>query len=610
MTRSRRLSLSLWCIAAIAAAGCRGGSSGIPSVAAPAAGAQARTAASLAQARVPVGTAGSPRIGTSNTVTADMPVARPDTTPCSVTLFRNFNFKNFSNKTFTYAPPASCPGPWAKVVFNLDLRVTKGTQYDRTGIIWVDGAVIYFGTTAEPSSALSPHWHVERDVTDLSALFKKGSQGQVELWNCYCPPTYNGYQHGTAWLQFYPANTKYPAPRVADDVLGVPYSPPLGGVATIPQSSMSLSTTLPHNIVRAYLDLYLQSQSKEEQWFMCVPDEVWRQSDHELGFCRGTAFREGVVSVDGQPAGLAPIYPWIFTGGIDPYLWFPIPGVQTLDFTPYRVDLTPFAGVLSAGSTQTVDVSVFRAFDYFSGAGDLLLYRDHNSAKVTGAVTQNTLTTPPELLTENHVKYGTGVGLFGGPIATGDVVTRSRNDYTIAGYVQTAAGKTSTTVASGSLFTNDQSFDYAAHHYVQLMSQNTHVANTTTTQNASGGTSTTTATYDYPLSVSYPILPRTTGYRLPVKIYQGYRLATTGGTNGGYATTLSNTVKNEDTMLFDPNFNWIGVRNGFSLQLYTYASKRPMVCYGREIKAKNNVVTVDDKPGCSALPPPRRKPQR
>ena len=29
----------------------------------------------------------------------------------------------------------------------------------------------------------------------------------------------------------------------------------------------------------------------------------------------------------------------IYTGGIDPYLWIPIPGVRTLNFKPHRVDL-------------------------------------------------------------------------------------------------------------------------------------------------------------------------------------------------------------------------------------------------------------------------------
>jgi len=67
-----------------------------------------------------------------------------------------------------------------------------------------------------------------------------------------------------------------------------------------------------------------------------------------------TAFREGEISIDGAPAGAAPVYQWIYTGGIDPFFWEPIPGVQALNFCPYRIDLTPFAGVLSNGQPHTI----------------------------------------------------------------------------------------------------------------------------------------------------------------------------------------------------------------------------------------------------------------
>ena len=53
----------------------------------------------------------------------------------------------------------------------------------------------------------------------------------------------------------------------------------------------------------------------------------------------GTGFRETEVKIDGILAGIASIYPWIYTGGIDPGLWRPSPGIQTLSFEPYRVDL-------------------------------------------------------------------------------------------------------------------------------------------------------------------------------------------------------------------------------------------------------------------------------
>lgn len=611
MKRSPLPFLMLAGLAAIAISGCRSNLGGLPNVTGP--GAQLRQAFENAMTEGPkvssrvlhLG-----KIGSGNTIIADMPVPRPDTTPCTVTLFNRYLFKNFNNRKFRYSPPKSCAGPWAKVVLNFDVRVTKGTQYDRTGIIWMNGAVIYFGTTAEPSSSLAPHWHVERDVTDLSALFDQPSKGQVQLWNCYCPPTYNGYQIGTAYLQFYPPDTSYPAPKVPNEVIGIPYAPPLGNVATLPQSPMKIETTLPRNIEHAYLDLYLQSQAKEEQWFMCVPDDVWRQSKHALGFCRGTGLREGVVTVDGMPAGLAPIYPWIYTGGMDPNLWFPIPGLQTLEFTPYRVDLTPFAGVLSNGNMQKIDVSVFRAFDHFSGAGDLLLYTDPHHDRVSGKVTQDTAPATPDLVVENGVTYGSGTGLFGGSTAQGSIVTRSGNAYTISGYTQTGAGQVTTTVSASGLFVQNQSFNYTSSRYIQLLEQDTRFASTSATTEPNGHKSTQSASFNYPFAVSYPILTTKTGFKLPIKVYQGYRAQTSIAGHRNATVTIGNTVKSDDTMLFNPGFSWIGVKNGLSIQLYTYESKGASpICYGKEIESKNNILTSIAEPGCKASPPPNREPR-
>ena len=98
---------------------------------------------------------------------------------------------------------------------------------------------------------------------------------------------------------------------------------------------------MPNNLQSAYLDVYAQGQSGDEFWYTCVPNDV----SAELFSCGNTGFRETEITIDGQAAGVAPIFPWIFTGGIDPFLWFPIPGA-TLNFTPYRVNLTPFRGAI------------------------------------------------------------------------------------------------------------------------------------------------------------------------------------------------------------------------------------------------------------------------
>jgi hypothetical protein len=71
--------------------------------------------------------------GTSLEATADPLVPRPHTKLCEVTLLTNQAFADFNNKTFSFAPPADCPGPWAKVIFTGDFSIQAGVQFDRTG---------------------------------------------------------------------------------------------------------------------------------------------------------------------------------------------------------------------------------------------------------------------------------------------------------------------------------------------------------------------------------------------------------------------------------------------------------------------------------------------
>jgi len=91
-----------------------------------------------------------PQIGSSNPVTAEPLVRRPHTSPCLVKLFQNLAFADFTPKTYSYTPPAGCPGPWSKVVFTADFTVTAGRQFDRTAAFYLAHANIYYGTTAEP----------------------------------------------------------------------------------------------------------------------------------------------------------------------------------------------------------------------------------------------------------------------------------------------------------------------------------------------------------------------------------------------------------------------------------------------------------------------------
>ncbi len=386
-----------------------------------------------------------PMIGSQNTVTANAPVPRPSTTPCVVQLFSNLDFEDFNPKFFNYTPPANCPGPWAAVVFNGDWSIDAGRQFDRTAEVWVGAANIYFGTTAEPSAAVARHWHVESNLTDYSPLFTVAQNGRIDLGNLV-NDTYTSVIHGSAYIQFYPVGNSQP-PRTADVVLPMSASS-TGGTVTLntPTDQLTGTFALPRNVERAYLDVFSQSQSGDEFWYSCAPNDVAGELDN----CGGTGFREAEVSIDGTSAGVAPVYPWIYTGGIDPYLWRPIPGVHTLNFEPYRVDLTPFAAVLSNGQQHTVAVNVFNANGYFSETATLLVYLDAGSTQVTGAVTKNTIGQPSPVIRENLIPTNTGI--------TGTVSVVSNRGLTLEGYVMTSHGRVDTLVTQSIDFSNLQRY--------------------------------------------------------------------------------------------------------------------------------------------------------
>lgn len=528
------------------------------------------------------------QIGSSNTVTADPPVPRPVTTPCVVQLFDHFEFADFNPKPFQFTPPAACPGPWAKVVLEADFSVTEGIQFDRTANIWIAGANIYFGTTAEPSPTLSPHWHVERDLTDYSSLFNTAQGGEIVLGNLV-NSTFTGIIFGSARLQFYPIPSGENAPVTADVVLPLSAGPSGGTVILASGTDLLTQTfTLPANIERAFLDVYAQSQFQDEFWYSCVPNNL----TSELQSCGGTAFREAEVSIDGQPAGVSPVYPWIFTGGIDPFLWFPIPGVQTLNFVPYRVDLTPFAGALSNGQPHQVAVSVFNADNYFSATASLLLYLDHGSSQVTGAVTTDTISAPsPQVVPD--------ITILGGTI-TGKVLTKSPRIFTVAGYVNTSHGRVQTKVAQSIFFSNTQSFNITASTYLQDIRQITGIAARTTVKTA-GNTQVDSKQFNWPLHAKIFLEFKSDGSIEQIThIQQVYQLADVVTLNGKptFSSVLSNMVTSQDTLLLNSSFQITGNQGQKSSQTY-FSSDTSGACYSRTLTAADNKLTaVINGQGC------------
>ncbi|MGC2109468.1 MAG: peptide-N4-asparagine amidase [Candidatus Korobacteraceae bacterium] len=530
-----------------------------------------------------------PVIGSANTVTANPPVPRPTTTPCTVTLFQNFDFDDFNPRPFDYTPPASCPGPWAAVVLEADWSVDAGVQFDRTGNIWIGGANVFFGTTPEPSHNVQRMWHTEENLIDYSPLFTVPQSGTVDLFNLV-NDQYTSHIHGSAYIQFYPLAQGQSPPTTADIVLPMSAGP-TGGTVTLnsPTDQLAATFNLPTNVERAYLDVFAQGQSGDEFWYTCAPNDV----AGELFNCGSTGFRESEVSIDGQPAGVAPIYPWIFTGGIDPFLWRPIPGVHTLNFEPYRVDLTPFAGMLSDGQPHTVAVSVYNADMYFSATASLLLYQDHGGNQVTGSVTTNTVGQPDPVEIESIITNGNFV--------LGPLSVTSNRGFVVEGFVNTSHGMVDTKVVQSIDFSNGQKYYVKTDGtvYQQVVDQTTSISSATTTT-AGSNVTTNNKQYSWPLTLAYSFNENPDmSYEQFTTINQGFNKTELVELNGNptYSSTYSDAVAPRDTLMVDASGN-ATTANQSNTETYQYSNSNG-ACWNETINAAAGVLTSVSGGSCT-----------
>ncbi|HEV3018842.1 MAG TPA: peptide-N4-asparagine amidase [Burkholderiaceae bacterium] len=521
-----------------------------------------------------------PTVGSGNTAIADPGLARPATTPCRVQLFTDQPFADFSPKFFSYAPPAACPGPWQKVVLEADYSVEAGRQFDRTATLWIGGVNVYFGTTAEPSATVARAWHIERDLTEYSALLRSASTGRAELGNLI-NSTYTSTLFGTADLAFYPADDEGSSASKSADVVLPMSASPTGGTVPLSDPSMQLAATfvLPTNIEKAFLDVVLQHQgANDEFWYTCVPNNL----TGALQSCAGTAFREGQLAIDGQPAGVVPIFPWIFTGGIDPYFWRPIPAPQALNFVPYRVDVTPFAGVLSDGQPHQFAINVTNDSNYFQTTATLLLYLDHEATQVTGEVTENTIGAPAPAVTPELTTSADGT-------VSGTVSTTSSRKFVLSGWAQTSHGRVETEITQQIDFSNVQQFvapTSAPVAFVQNIVQSTSILSSTRVRGGDDDGRESTTRMSWPLEVDLTI-PPAASFTQVGRVRQAYHRV---DSDGEKKSVVSNSGEWADT--YPTKVGQSGSQRYFS-------SGPDGHCYSRALTAAGGLLTaIVDGEGC------------
>jgi hypothetical protein len=534
-----------------------------------------------------------PQVGSSNPATAEPPLPQPNVKPCTVTLLTNAAFDNFNATTFNYAPPANCPGPWAKVILTADFTVSAGNQFDRSGWFYLGDINIFFGSTAEPTSNHGPSWHVERDVTDLTSVLKTAQPGSASIGNSITAQDTSTI-FASAALEFFPATPFAPAPATPDMVVGLSSgSNPLDLVTST--DLLTQTVDLPRNVENVYLDVFAQNQIDDEFYYLCAPNNL---SASPIFECGNTAFRETEISIDGKPAGVAPVFPFFFTGGIDPNLWIPIPGVQTLNFKPYRVDLTPFAGVLGDGSQHTVAVSVFNANDFFNATANLLVFTDHGSREVKGGLISDTLSAAPDPQVNENLTTSSN-GDISGTVSVG-----SNRAFSISGFVNTSHGRVVTTVQQQVNFLNTQTYTLNASTFAEDVVQASTVDSQTTTQEGLLR-QTVSKHVSYPLTVDFGQTQNANGTASQMTSVNQQNQQTDTKALDGFPLFESSTqeqVQSTDTLSINASGEVTAAVGNSSAAFQSNDSLGN--CFSRSLTAENQVLTsVTDGKDC-----PKRNP--
>ena len=414
------------------------------------------------------GPAVTPQVDATNPVASVDPRVPPAAgQPCVAELLHNRAWPQEGvemevDPTVIYTPPRACPPPWSKVILKMDLRSSRRTVLDSIGM---DLARVRLFRSGAPHYDGESSWHIERDLTDYSALFRVPHTGRI--WSSQNPESvdwgWNDGQpvyHASAQLFFYPSTAATPAPRVPDAVIGVNRDTPVN---------------LPHNVVRAYLDVENVFPSRDLIWYTCWTDD----STHVLlgdflapgtnqknalnppdEGCGGGSFREVKVRVDGTPAGIAPGFPLV----IADLNWsedlfnnadLPIPTLEMLNAKPYRRDLSPFAAILSAPGAHNVVTSnpvLNEMVGGRPGGATLLLYLDPHRSQVTGAVTLNTLATQSGAPTDINTLSQSGTTVVG------DIRLQQHRDFIIRGFVDTSSGRIDSSVHQTGDFSSLQKY--------------------------------------------------------------------------------------------------------------------------------------------------------
>lgn len=519
-----------------------------------------------------------------------LPFASP--WPCSVSLFKT-PFESYDAVPFSYSPPTSsehdCFAQGPRVSLVVECSVTAGRQFDRSLYIQLGGAAVFFGTTSEPTNTTGPSWKTETELSDYISLLKKPLSGSAQL-GTIVNSEYNGVPSCSATLVFFPG-MNYVAPDVV-----IPIG--LSSSSSFLQGNLGV---VPDNLSRAVVHVQAQGQQDDEFFWSCAPDYLAKP----LQTCGATAIRNILISIDNVPAALFPAYPYIFTGGIDPSLWNPIPGVQTLHLLPQKIPLS--VGLLTPQRNLSFSLSIGPSSNSFwVVSASVFLYLDdniHSRRLVLNSLPRASLN--PVVTDELQVNGTRVVGILS---------MDQRVQYTQASYVVFSNGTRVQTnflvhssISNVQWVNNSASFSYVTYNMLSEWNFTSQVIVQSSCSSSSEALE--IVRLSFPLRIdsaqlNWPTNSNMTNITTIVR--QGYfsKRESSSSSMPMLDSTLSNVVFSQDTMVANTtggSFSIVAHANSSSNQTYSYKDSSAS-CYQKTVASKGNQLTSIDVI-CNSLSP-------
>lgn len=77
------------------------------------------------------------------------------------------------------------------------------------------------------------------------------------------------------------------------------------------------------------MEVFVSGHSDDEFWYFNAPNEIAKS----LGTYPGGSYKELQVFINDEIVSIDPVFPTIYTGGMNPLLWRPVVAIGILTFT-------------------------------------------------------------------------------------------------------------------------------------------------------------------------------------------------------------------------------------------------------------------------------------